>query len=155
MNNHYDVLGVPKEADAAAIKQAYRKLAKRYHPDTNGGSLDAERKFKEIQKAYETLGDPDKRSSYDESLSGRGHAGGAKGSAAGMGANAGKKSAGGAAGMAGMASGGGDGTPLSKQFEQFFGFKPQGKEGMTQKPGGKPSNPLDTTDLFNRFFGKN
>ncbi|WP_338555008.1 DnaJ domain-containing protein [Paenibacillus sp. KS-LC4] len=151
MNNYYDVLGVPKEADAAAIKQAYRKQAKRYHPDTNGGSADAERKFKEIQSAYEILGDPDKRSSYDASLSGRGHAGGAKGNASGMGANAGRKAAGGAAGMAG---GGGDGTPLSKQFEQFFGFKPQGKEGMTQKSDGKPSNPLDTTDLFNRFFGK-
>lgn len=61
----YEVLGVDKKADAAAIKKAYRKLAKKYHPDTNAGNLQAERLFKEVNEAYEILGDEEKRKLYD------------------------------------------------------------------------------------------
>lgn len=60
--NYYDILGVPKDADDAAIKKAYRKLAMQHHPDRNGGN-DAE--FKKIQEAYATLSDPQKRAQYD------------------------------------------------------------------------------------------
>lgn len=62
----YAVLGVPKSASAADIKKAYRKLAQRYHPDTNRGDSGAEEKFKEISYAYDVLSDPDKRRQYDE-----------------------------------------------------------------------------------------
>lgn len=62
--DYYDVLGVSKNADATEIKKAYRKQAKKYHPDAND-SPDAEEKFKEIQEAYEVLGDSSKKSTYD------------------------------------------------------------------------------------------
>src|SRR5436309_6878508 len=62
----YKVLGVSKTATDKEIKQAYRKLARRYHPDVNPGDKSAEGKFKELNEAYEVLGDPDKRKKYDE-----------------------------------------------------------------------------------------
>jgi len=65
--NHdpYQVLGVSRDDDHAAIKSAYRRLALQYHPDRNPGDRDAEEKFKEITQAYEILSDPDKRRRYD------------------------------------------------------------------------------------------
>ncbi|SEE64733.1 DnaJ C-terminal domain-containing protein [Ruania alba] len=61
----YATLGVPKDADAAAIKKAYRKLARTWHPDQNPGDAKAEQKFKEIGEAYGVLSDPEQRKQYD------------------------------------------------------------------------------------------
>ena len=61
----YRVLGVEKKASAEDIKKAYRKLARQYHPDRNPGDSAAEEKFKEVQAAYDVLGDPEKRKQYD------------------------------------------------------------------------------------------
>lgn len=61
----YEVLGVPRDADAAAIKSAYRAAAKKHHPDRNRGDEDAERRFKEISEAYDVLTDVDKRELFD------------------------------------------------------------------------------------------
>jgi molecular chaperone DnaJ len=62
--DYYDVLGVPRDADAKAIKEAFRKLAMKYHPDRNK-SADAEARFKEVAEAYAILSDPRKRADYD------------------------------------------------------------------------------------------
>lgn len=64
--DYYEVLGVEKTADDSAIKSAYRKLAKKYHPDMNPGDKEAEAKFKEASEAYAILSDPDKRRQYDQ-----------------------------------------------------------------------------------------
>lgn len=64
--DYYEVLGVDKNADEAAIKKAYRVLAKKYHPDMNPGDAEAEKKFKEASEAYAVLSDPDKKKQYDQ-----------------------------------------------------------------------------------------
>lgn len=64
--DYYEVLGVEKNADDAAIKKAYRALAKKYHPDVNPGDAEAEKKFKEASEAYAVLSDPEKRRQYDQ-----------------------------------------------------------------------------------------
>jgi DnaJ-class molecular chaperone len=65
-NDYYEVLGVPRTASAKEIKAAFRKLARKYHPDVNSGDAAAEARFKEINAANEVLGDPEKRRKYDE-----------------------------------------------------------------------------------------
>src|SRR5512137_2335106 len=64
--DYYATLGVDKNATDKEIKGAFRKLARKYHPDVNPGDKAAEAKFKEINEAYEVLGDPEKRKKYDE-----------------------------------------------------------------------------------------
>lgn len=64
--DYYEVLGVDKNADDAALKKAYRALAKKYHPDMNPGDQEAEKKFKEASEAYAVLSDPEKRRKYDQ-----------------------------------------------------------------------------------------
>lgn len=78
--DYYEVLGVSKDADDAALKKAYRALAKKYHPDTNPGDAAAAEKFKEASEAYSVLSDPEKRRQYDQfgpaAFDGSGGAGG-------------------------------------------------------------------------------
>ena len=69
--DYYEVLGVSRNADAAEIKKAYRKLALQYHPDRNPGDKDAEEKFKEAAEAYDVLSNEEKKRRYDQF----GHAG--------------------------------------------------------------------------------
>ena len=103
----YAVLGVPKDADAAAIKKAYRKLARQLHPDQNPGDAAAEARFKDIGEAYAVLSDPEQRQQYDQL---RAMAGGARFTAGG------RPGAGGAQG-----------------FEDVFG----GMFGGANGPGGR------------------
>lgn len=106
--DYYEVLGVPRNASEDQIKQAYRNLAKKYHPDANPGDKGAEEKFKEVNEAYEVLRDSQKRQAYDQF----GHAG------VGAGAGAG---AGGFSGGFGGFSQGDMGDIFSDIFEGFFG----------------------------------
>ncbi|MBD2666258.1 chaperone DnaJ protein [Richelia sinica FACHB-800] len=64
--DYYAILGISKTASPEDIKQAFRKLARKYHPDVNPGNKQAEAKFKEVNEAYEVLSDPDKRKKYDQ-----------------------------------------------------------------------------------------
>ncbi|MFC6490847.1 DnaJ domain-containing protein, partial [Nitratireductor sp. GCM10026969] len=81
----YETLSVSRNADEKELKSAFRKLAMKYHPDRNPGDTEAERKFKEINEAYETLRDPQKRAAYDRF----GHAAFENGGMGGHGAGAG------------------------------------------------------------------
>lgn len=105
MADYYEILGVSRDVDEKELKSAYRKLAMKYHPDQNQGDEKAEKKFKEISEAYDTLKDPQKRAAYDR-----------------YGHDAFQQGMGGAAGGAGMGgfdfSGAGS---FSDIFEDLFG----------------------------------
>ncbi|UHA72251.1 DnaJ domain-containing protein [Paenibacillus sp. 481] len=146
MKNYYDILEVSRNASQEEMKKSYRKLAKKYHPDVNPGNNDAEARFKEVQKAYETLSDETARQAYNERLDGgRAHTG--------------SSSTGTAQGGADKQSNQASSQPfdirnVEKNFEQFFGFNPKTKKASIKKDDASANkNPLDTTDLFNRYFG--
>ena len=96
--DYYDVLGISRDADAAAIKRAYRKLAKKYHPDSNPGDKTAEQMFKDVNEACDVLSDPKKKKLYDQF----GHAAFDETAGYGQGAGAG---AGGFGGFGGFGNG--------------------------------------------------
>ena len=63
--DYYNVLGIQRGADQETVKRAYRSLARKYHPDRNPDDVEAERRFREVVTAYETLSDPEERRRYD------------------------------------------------------------------------------------------
>lgn len=142
--DYYRILGVAPDAGDDVIKKEFRKLAKKYHPDTNGGSEEAAQKFQEINEAYSVLGDEDKRKAYDMERAGQktgpgqneGKASGAKGKANPFGGftasnfkmdfgdmmfdelnNEKKKQE--------TKNGQMDFSDVSSQFANFFGFRPK------------------------------
>ena len=119
--DYYEVLGVDRGADDATLKKAYRKLAKKYHPDMNPGDKEAEAKFKEATEAYGVLSDPDKRRQYDQF----GHAAfeGGAGGAGGYGGAGSSSSYGGSSYGGAYGSGPGAGDPFGAggPFGGFYG----------------------------------
>ncbi|MBE8190901.1 MAG: DnaJ domain-containing protein, partial [Alphaproteobacteria bacterium] len=119
--DYYKTLGVERQADAVALKTAYRNLAKKYHPDRNQGDAGAEAKFKEVSEAYDILKEPQSRAAYDR----YGHAAfenGGQGAAGGRGGGRGR-------GRQRQQSGFGD---INDIFEEFFG----GQKGGGNRGGG-------------------
>jgi curved DNA-binding protein len=123
--NYYDVLGVSSNASDAEIKKAFRKLARKYHPDIAKDKSGSEIKFKEINEANEVLSDPDKRRKYDE-----------------LGADwnrPGRQSGQRASGFRGGSGDGSeyhfDGTGFSDFFEQFFGSRGHSADGAFAQQG--------------------
>ena len=119
--DYYQTLGVPKTAAADELKSAFRKLARKFHPDTAKNKKEAEEKFKEINEAYEVLGDPEKRKQYDEYGAGWQQAGGPPPGwqQPGRGPRGGSRPGGGVEFEFG-------GTGFSDFFEQMFGGARQG-----------------------------
>ena len=66
MKDYYEILGVPQDGDEKVIRRAFRRLARKYHPDLNKGNKDAEDRMKEVNEAYEVLRDADSRRKYDD-----------------------------------------------------------------------------------------
>ncbi|MDO4291841.1 MAG: DnaJ C-terminal domain-containing protein [Eubacteriales bacterium] len=131
--DYYEVLGVSRDAGAEAIKKAYRKLAKKYHPDSNKGDPQAEQHFKEVTEAYSVLSDPEKKKLYDqyghaafEGGAGGGEAGGYD-AGAGTGANGGFRS---------WHFEGGEGDDL---FGDLFGRMFHGAKGAGRRSGASAS----------------
>src|SRR5579864_8620385 len=124
--DYYSILGIDKSASADELKRAYRKLALQYHPDRNK-TKEAEEKFKEINKAYEVLGDPQKRQTYDQF-----------GAAAFEGAGAGQGPFGGA-----------QGGPFEGRQGPFSYTYSTGGDGAGFDFGGFS----DPFDIFEQFFG--
>ena len=130
--DYYDVLGISRDADAAAIKRAYRKLAKKYHPDSNPGDKTAEQMFKDVNEAYDVLSDPKKKKLYDQF----GHAAFDETAGYGQGAGAG---AGGFGGFGGFGNG---------------SFRKEGPDGSYQEFHFESGDADDwMNDLFGDMFG--
>jgi len=110
--DYYELLGVSKDADASALKSAYRKLAMKHHPDKNPDDKKAEQKFKDLNEAYEVLKDPEKRAAYDRF----GHA-------------AFEQGGGGPGGFGGGGGGGFGGGGFADIFEEMFGGGGMGGPG--------------------------
>jgi DnaJ-class molecular chaperone len=134
--DYYSTLGVAKTSTEKEIKQAYRKLARKHHPDVNPGDKSAETRFKEINEAYEVLGDPPKRKKYDE-----------------LGANWRAYEQAGASGGAGgfdpRQAGGGWNVNYGGGAPGQSGYRTMTQEEMDEMFGGE--NPF--SDFFQTFFG--
>ena len=134
--NYYQILGIDEQATENQIKQAYRKLAKQYHPDLHPGDAKAEARFKDIVEAYEILGNREKRKAYDEKQK--------KASEVRI------KKARTQATTPEM-----DIQNFAKHMESYFGFAFSGtaESKKANKENTQQGNPLDMTKMFEGFMG--
>ncbi|MGN0306125.1 MAG: J domain-containing protein [Lachnospiraceae bacterium] len=134
--DYYQILGIDEQATEEQIKQAYRKLAKQYHPDLHPGDAKAEARFKDIVEAYEILGNSKKRKAYDEKRK--------KASEV----RAKKTRTQTTAPEMGIQN-------FTKHMESYFGFAFSGaaESKKTNKENKQQGNPLDMTKMFEGFMG--
>jgi DnaJ-class molecular chaperone len=167
--DYYATLGVSKTATDKEIKQSYRKLARKFHPDVNPGDKQAEQRFKEINEAYEVLGDPNKRRKYDElganwRLYEQAEAQGGPNPFAGWSVNMGGGPGGGAGGgfrtmtQEEMEELFGETTPFSDFFTTFFGgmggtSAARGARGRTRQRVGRRPRPGADSSAWRRGGG--
>lgn len=144
MKDYYAVLGVDREASPDQIKKAYRQLAKRFHPDVNGGDAQAEAHFKQIHEAYSTLGNPELRAAYNQQPRSTRKPGETQKATS---STTREKS-----GPINAEQVWSDPSRMQEQFEQFFGYRPKGKGNSN---GGKigPDKGMDMSAMFDRYFG--
>ncbi|MEX3745983.1 MULTISPECIES: J domain-containing protein [Lysinibacillus] len=144
MKTHYETLGVSRDATYDQIKLAYRKLSKKHHPDVSGGNKESEKIFLEVTEAYKVLKDQASREAYDARLDGVGQSwsrGQTNEKQSSRQQSTEKKP------DFNMDN-------IEKNFEHFFGFNPKTKETSSTLNKNTKKNPIDTTDLFERFFNK-
>jgi len=144
MKTHYETLGVSRDATYDQIKLAYRKLSKKHHPDVSGGNKESEKIFLEVTEAYKVLKDQALREAYDARLDGVGQSwsrGQTNEKQSSRQQSTEKKP------DFNMDN-------IEKNFEHFFGFNPKTKETSSTLNKNTKKNPIDTTDLFERFFNK-
>lgn len=138
-NNYYEALGTTENASQDDIKQAFRKLAKKFHPDRNPGNKRAETKFKELSEAYDTLSDPQKRAQYDQQLKYGAFTGGGPGSTGGPGM-----------GGFGQGFGGGGG---GFDFNQFVNRRSGSSRGGSQGFSSSGGNSFDINEILAAMMG--
>lgn len=141
--DYYKILEVPEDATDDVIKKSFRKLAKKYHPDTNGGNRQAAERFQEINEAYSVLGDEEKRKSYDES---RKYGAGSASQTGNASKAQGTRKAAGANPFAGF---------TAQNFKMDFGdmmFDELDKEKQKKTAAGQV-NYADVSEQFASFFG--
>jgi molecular chaperone DnaJ len=148
--DYYELLGVPRKASAKELRAAYRKLARKYHPDLNPGDKSAEEKFKQIQEAYDTLSDTKKRQTYDQFGFNVPGQGGGPGPGYGGGASPedihfdfGGFDFGGGAGQG--AGGAGGGASFRDLFSQFFRGANAAQATQEREPGDDLEYQIDIT----------
>src|ERR1700719_383945 len=134
--DYYELLGVSRKAVQKEIRQAYRKLARKYHPDLNPGDKSSEEKFKQVQEAYDVLSDTKKRQMYDQygfySDAGPGPAAGGPG-----------QNPAGEVDFSGFDFGGAGGTSFRDLFSQFFRGGGAGAGVEYAGPGEEPGSDLE------------
>src|ERR1700758_5167340 len=147
--DYYELLGVPRKASVKELRGAYRKLARKYHPDLNPGDKSAEEKFKQIQEAYDVLSDTKKRQMYDQfgfNVPGQGgvppQGGGYGGAPEDIHFDFGGFDFGGGTGGAGA---GGGGTSFRDLFSQFFRSQSAAQQGAEEEPGTDLEYQIDIT----------
>jgi|UPI00068E4ED9 curved DNA-binding protein len=135
----YRILEIAESATEQEIKGAYRRLAKKYHPDTHVKDKSNIDKFNDINQAYQILGNTEKRQEYDKKRKQTQKAEDNRNSTKREGNDSSKADF--------------DFQNMNKKFEEFFGFHPETKDITREDKMKIKKNPLDTTDMFERFMG--
>src|SRR5205807_9867611 len=147
--DYYEILGVKKSASAEEIRKAFRKLARKYHPDVNRGDKSAEEKFKALSEANDVLSDPKKRKIYDQIGF---YSDNIDPAAAEAYARGGPTGAGGFGDVSGARPGGGQGVPFDFGGFDFSDF--MDNAGRSRRSGGNASSSgRGFRDIFSGIFG--